>query len=342
MESVMQYKTLLIYCLLLFMSACMPVHKTPEQASNPVWPAAPAQPRVVYDFAFSNAEELGINKGFWQRLGEFFAGPENIQMVRPMAVAISRDGLIFVADPGVHGVHRFDLLNKQYDLLRLKDGLELPSPVALVSDKKGNVFISDSELGKIFWLTSDAEYAREVKLDTDLKQPTGLAVDASGHLFVVDTSQHQVLMFDKGRLLKRFGKRGKGVGEFNFPTMIWHHQDGSILVTDSLNFRIQKFDVEGRYLGQFGELGDASGYHARPKGLATDQAGRVYVVDSLFHNVQIFNSAGDFLLDIGEQGRGKGQFWLPTGIFIDDQKKIYVADSHNRRIQVFRYLGTKQ
>ena len=341
MESVMQFKMLSIYCLLLILAGCTPVDKAKDKSSNLVWPAAPAQARVAFDYTFTNADDIGIKKGFWQTLGEFFVGPDDARMIRPMAVASNKQGVIFVADPGVRGIHRFNLSENEYDLIRLKDGKELPSPVALVSDQNGNVFISDSKLGKIFWLPSGAEYAEELKLDTDLKQPTGLALSSDGkHLFVVDTAQHQVLLFNKGRLLKRFGKRGKGEGEFNFPTMIWH-QNGSILVTDSLNFRIQKFGVNGRYLGQFGQLGDASGFHARPKGLATDEAGRVYVVDSLFHNVQIFNSTGQFLLDIGEQGRGEGQFWLPTGIFIDHQKKIYVADSHNRRIQVFHYLGTE-
>ena len=337
------FKHLLFIIPVMFLMACVPAGERTEPLLKLVWPPAPAQARVAYDQAFGNADDLGIKKGFWQRLGEFIVGREDINMIRPMAVVTNAKGVIFVADPGVRGIHRFDLDENQYDLIRLNDDRELPSPVALAIDQHGNVFVSDSELGKIFRIATDARYAVELKLDTELKQPTGLALDAEHeYLYVVDTAQHEVLIFKNDQLLKRFGQRGKGNGEFNFPTMIWRHADGTILVTDSLNFRIQMFDAEGRFLGKFGELGDASGSQTRPKGVATDQAGRIYVVDSLFHNIQIFDMRGQFLLDMGEQGAAAGQFWLPTGIYINALNKIYVADSYNSRIQVFRYIGAEQ
>lgn len=337
------YRYLIICFMAMIVTACMSAGKIEEQKNKMVWPDAPAQPRVMYEFAFARAEDLGIEKGFWKMLGEFFAGPENIHMVRPMAVVNDENGVIYVADPGAKGIHRYHRAEQKYDLIRLRNNVELPSPVALTSDDMGNVFFSDSQLAKIFWIRAEADYAVELELDTKLKQPTGLALDSTGQLlYVVDTAQHQVLVFNRGRLIRRIGKRGTANGEFNFPTMIWRDQQDNLLVTDSLNFRIQKFDVDGHYKTQFGKVGDASGSHARPKGLAVDSVGHVYVVDSLFHNVQIFNSSGQFLLDVGEQGREQGQFWLPTGIFIDQQKKIYVADSHNQRVQVFSYIGVDE
>lgn len=335
-------KGLLIPILAAAILGCMRSDKTPDQeAFKRVWPPAPEQPRVIYEGAFSNAEDLGIGKGFWQWLLEFFTGSEDIQMVRPMAVASTTQGVIYVADPGVKGVHRFDPVKHEYDLIRQKDDKELPSPVGLVINSQDDVYIADSQLAQLFKISPGDEYATEFKFEDTLSQPTGLAYDRnSDQLIVTDTAQHRVLVFDKhGKLVRSFGRRGKGKGEFNFPTMVWHQQDGKILVTDSLNFRIQSFDADGRFLGKFGQLGDATGYHARPKGVASDQGGRVYVVDSLFHSVQVFDPSGRFLLNIGEQGRAEGQFWLPTGIYIDDLDKIYVADSHNRRVQIFRYIG---
>lgn len=337
-------KPLLIPVLASAMLACMAVDKSVDEKSfKRVWPAEPAQPRVIYDRAFSNSESFGINKGFWAWLFEIFTGPDDIQMVRPMAVVSSADDVVYVADPGAKGVHRFDMDDQNYDLIHRKDDEILPSPVGLVIDKNGVVYVADSQLARLFKISPGEEYAVEFKLDEKLLQPTGLAYDQQNeHIIVVDTAKHKVLLFNnQGALVKSFGHRGKENGEFNFPTMVWHH-DGKILVTDSLNFRIQTFDADGKFLGKFGQLGDATGFHARPKGVATDQAGRVFVVDSIFHSVQVFDSTGQFLLNIGEQGRAEGQFWLPTGIYIDAMKKIYVADSHNRRVQVFRYIGKDQ
>ena len=47
---------------------------------------------------------------------------------------------------------------------------------------------------------------------------------------------------------------------------------------------------------------------------------------------------GQYLLGFGERGVGRGQFWLPGGLFIDPQDRIYVGDAYNRRVQVFQYL----
>lgn len=324
------------------MFGCMRSDKFVDDTSfKRVWPPPPEQPRVIFEHAFSNAEELGIGKGFWQWLFEFFAGPEDIQMVRPMAVLSSARGVIYVADPGVRGVHRFDPINHEYDIIRRKDDQALPSPVSLAINAQDEVYLADSKLAQLFKISPGDEYATALELDEKLTQPTGLAIDQqNGQLLVVDTARHKVLLFtSQGKLVKSFGQRGIKQAEFNFPTMIWRGHDGHILITDSLNFRIQSFDSNGQFLAKFGKLGDATGYHARPKGVATDNAGRVYVVDSLFHSVQMFDASGQFLMNLGEQGRAEGQFWLPTGIYIDHMQRIYVADSHNRRIQVFRYIG---
>jgi len=335
-------RSLLIAILFGLISGCAPASKVVDDtAIKRVWPPAPEQPRIAFEQAFSNAEQLGIGKGFWQWLFDVFTGAEDVQMVRPMAVVTSRQGVIYVADPGAKGVHRFDPANHRYDLLRRKNDQPLPSPVSLAIDAQDDVYLADSELARLFKISPGDEYATAFELDEKLAQPTGLAINRNNNqLAVVDTARHQVFLFDKqGRLLKNFGQRGEANGEFNYPTMIWCQQNGNMLVTDSLNFRIQVFDKNGHFLSKFGQLGDGTGYHARPKGVATDNAGHVYVVDSLFHNVQMFDASGRFLMNIGEQGNAEGQFWLPTGIFIDRAEKIYVADSYNRRVQLFRYIG---
>jgi len=308
--------------------------------SQPVWPAPPATARIAFEQSFSTPEEFGIEKGLWQWIGDFVFGEDDYRMIRPMAVTTTDSRHIFVADPGVRGVHRFDRHDDSYKLIKGADGLDLPSPVALASDTHGNVFVTDSKLAALFIIPRDSDQLQAFPLDTELQQPTGIIIEPeSGDIYLVDTAQHQVLVFDAdGKLINRFGKHGLLPGQFNYPTHIWLRY-GTLYVTDALNFRIQLFDLDGGYLGSFGEAGQASGYLARPKGVASDEEGNIYVVDSLLNNVQLFDASGRYLMTVGEQGQLPGQFWLPTGIYISPQQKIYVADSHNRRIQVFRYLG---
>jgi DNA-binding beta-propeller fold protein YncE len=335
----------LLLSLGLLLGACeSSVKQPPEWADRerPVWPEAPAEPRMGFVMSFSGPEDLGISKGFMQRLAEFLTGPDDPRLIRPMAVAVGPQDVIYVADPGAKGVHRFDRQSGRYHLIRREGGQPLPSPVGLAAGPAGEIYVSDSELSALFVIEDGADVAVAVPLQGLLAKPTGISLNAAGGLiYLVDTGSHQVKVFARdGAFLRSFGRRGADPGEFNFPTMIWRDHEDHLLVADSLNFRIQVFDASGRFLRQFGEVGDGTGRHARPKGVASDQHGHIYVVDSLFHTLQVFDPVGVYLLKVGRQGREWGEFWLPTGIFIDDRDTIYVADSRNRRVQVFRYIGT--
>jgi DNA-binding beta-propeller fold protein YncE len=328
---------------LLLLAAC--ATKTDAPAPTPevalVWPSAPAQPRIAFLKTFSRPEDLEITKGFFQRLGELFTGPSEWHMVRPMAVVAFPDGVIFVADPGAKGVHRFDPAKGRYDLIRGEGGKPLPSPIGLAGGPQGEIYVTDSQLEEVFVIRPGSNAAAPVPLKEKVEQPTGIALDPeTGQLYVVDTRAHQVKVFGSdGTLRSTFGRRGTGDGEFNYPTLMGRDRSGRLLVTDTLNFRVQIFDGSGKFLGKFGRHGTATGDFSRPKGVAADRFGHVYVADSLFHAVQIFDLSGNFLLHFGSQGRGPGEFWLPTGIFLGESETIYIADSHNRRVQVFRYVG---
>lgn len=322
------------------LAAC--TSRAPTVSPEPplVWPAAPEPPRIAFVQAFSRAEDLGIRRGLWQRFGDLLFGVKDLGIVRPMAV-VEAGGVLYVADPGARGVHRFDRLNGRHDLIVRAGKQSLPSPVGLARGSAGEIYVSDSALRKVFMIRAQSQVAEEVQLGTELRQPTGIAVDpASGRLFVVDTGTHRVQVFERdGTLAASIGERGVGPAQFNYPTLLWRDATGRLYVTDSLNFRVQILDPQGRFVAQFGRHGDGTGDLARHKGVATDSRGHVYVVDGLLHALQIFDASGRLLLAIGAQGREPGEFWLPVGIFIGEGDMIYVADAYNRRVQVFRYIG---
>lgn len=327
-----------IACVAFLFVVCAAVPASAEQEKL-VWPHAPAQPRVEFVRTFTRAADLGIAKGFFERLKDLLFGEAETRIIRPMAVVTSGD-IIYVADPGAKGVHRFDTAGGEYALIAATDDTPLPSPVGLARGAAGEVYVADSRLAQVFIIRPGAKSALALRLDVKLTQPTGLAFDAaSGQLYVADTAEHRIHIFERdGSLAGSIGRRGTGDGEFNYPTYLWRTPEGRLYVTDSLNFRIQAFDARGRFASKFGRQGDGTGDAARQKGVATDRHGHVYVVDALFHAFQIFDATGRLLLPVGERGQGRGEFWLPTGIFIDEDM-IYIADSYNQRIQVLRYIG---
>ena len=308
-----------------------------------VWPTPPAQARIAYVRSFTRPTDLGIERGFFQWLSDVFTGGQEFHLIRPMAIAVSADNVIYVADPGAGGVHRFDQKAGEYKLISRADEQILPSAVGLALGPGNSVYVVDSELAQLFQIRPGAEIATPLFPQLKLTQPTGIAYDAStGRLYIADTAKHHIVVISaKGEVIKTFGQRGHRDGEFNFPTYLWLDASHRLFVTDSLNFRIQIFDQNGNFLDKFGQHGDGSGNLSRPKGVAVDTSGHVYVVDALFHAVQLFDEHGNLLLPVGQRGTGPGEFYLPTGIFIDNNSEIYIADSHNQRVQIFRYLGER-
>jgi DNA-binding beta-propeller fold protein YncE len=290
-----------------------------------------------------SAADLGREIGFFERLKTVIFGEAHSSMLKPVSVAKNRAGLLVVADPSVPTVHFFDLEARRYRRLGRELASLLRSPVGVAVDDAGRAYVSDSVRGRVFVFDEGDELVAEMG-EGLLERPTGLALGpAQERLYVVDTVAGQVVVFNlEGRMLHAFGKRGVGLGEFNFPTYITVMPDGTLAVSDSLNFRVQILRTDGTPLRAFGQPGDGAGDFSRPKGVAADSWGRLYVVDAAFENVQIFSPDGILLLAFGEPGTGPGEFYLPTGLFLDSSNTIWVADSFNARIQVFRLLGDER
>lgn len=328
-------------CLLLAaLGACAPAVIKPGQESPLVWPDEVDVPaRVAFVKAFSRPDEFGIAKGLLQRISEVVFGASEARLIRPMAVVVVK-GVVYVADPGARGVHRFDPVAERYDLIAAQGDAALPSPIGLARGNDGEVYVTDSESAQVLVIRPGAKAAVPLALP-QMGQPTGIAFDPeTGRLYVVDTAAHRVNVFNPdGTQHASFGQRGAGDGEFNYPTLLWRDSQGRLYVTDSLNFRIQVFDTQGRLLKKFGQAGDGTGDNIRQKGVATDSYGHIYIVDALFNALQIFDQTGRLLLSLGNLGSDRGEFWLPVGIFIGEEDLIYIADSYNQRIQILRYIG---
>jgi len=329
--------------LALLLSACGTSPTGGESAQTvallPVWPGAPAEPRIRFVRSISTARDLGIAPHFFRRLMNTITGKSDHYFVRPTGVA-ERDGVVYVADMGAQVLWILDPANDSSVEVRKVGATTLVSPAAVAVRDDGAVYVADAWAKKVFLVDRHGKFLG-VAAKTGLQRPAGLAYDRNnGRLYVADSAAHKIVAFaPDGRQILSWGRRGAGDGEFNYPTHLSIDPLGRVLVTDELNFRIQAFDRDGKFLWKFGRHGDGSGDFSAPKGVAADSGGHVYVVDALFDSVQIFNPDGTLLLAFGAQGTGKGQFWLPGGIYIDDKDRIYVADAYNQRIQVFDFIG---
>lgn len=309
-----------------------------------VWPNPPEVPRISFVNSVSEPEHLDIRSGMFKSFLNYLAGKKKVTIVNPHGIFADSLGRLYIVDTALKTLHVFDPGKQTYRTLNTKSskGAQLVSPIGVAVDEAGGrIFVTDSKEGTVKVFSID-ELTFLIEIGRgDLQRPTGIAINGkTSELMILDSAKACVARFGMDDLKFRgaFGGPGSDAGRFNYPASIWVDADGTILVSDSLNFRIQVFSADGVFIRTFGSIGETTGHFTRPKGVASDSNGNVYVVDGLFDNVQIFSNEGEMLMAFGGHGTGYGEFWLPTGIFIDKGDKIYVADSYNKRVQVFQYL----
>ncbi|HHJ05950.1 MAG TPA: hypothetical protein ENK24_00455 [Anaerolineae bacterium] len=174
--------------------------------------------------------------------------------------------------------------------------------------------------------------------------PRALTVSPQGQIYVADSGNHRVQVFDQnGNFLKQWGgEEGPAPGQL---TEIWGiavSEDGKVYVSDTWNHRVQIFDEDGNYLSEFGLFADtqgdvnaAPGNFWGPRDILLDRDGNLYVADTGNKRIQKFTPDGQFLGAWGGGGITPGRFEEPVGLATDSAGNIYVADTWNRRVQKF-------
>lgn len=301
--------------------------------------------KLVWESSFSADRDVRKKPRFWTKLLDLVAGePERHFMVRPYGVAVDSHHRVIVSDPGAEGIHIFDGEKQKYKFIERRYSRKDPlkAPQCITVDASDNIYVTDSESGRIFVFDPGGKFQRAIGSlkggEGFFKRPTGIAVDSAAHkIYVTDTLRNKIFVLDMdGKVERTIGEPGGEHGHFNYPTELLRHGD-ELAVVDAMNFRVQVLDPSGRFEYAVGTIGQDAGQLFRPKGIGIDSENHLYIVDGLAGVVQVFDSEGQLLYSFGGKGTGPWQFQLPSGLFIDGRDKIYVADSYNRRIQVFQY-----
>lgn len=348
-------KRVFALAVILFFFSCSPHHF--EAKIDPAlfykdeigltWPAPPSKPRVKLvkiiesPQSFKKTIRVDTKASRFVRwlIGEEEEPIKNFE--RPYFV-YAKNQRIYIVDQGLFTVIVLDLKEGEVLYLqRTSEGDILFYPTSLTVDEDGYIYVCDPERNRIVIYDKNGNPERVFRGDFGLWRPCSIVYsEKRGRFYVVDVANHEVKIFNKRlELIKTFGRRGEGNGEFNFPSHISTDREGNIYVTDSMNFRIQIFSPDGRFIAKIGELGKGEGFLERPKGVAIDSFGHIYIVDALKDAIEVFTKDEKYLMMIGEEGRYPGQFDLPSGIFCDENDYLYVADTLNKRVQILKYIG---
>ena len=204
--------------------------------------------------------------------------------------------------------------------------------------------------------TLSMSFVNSFRSDNDelknLSPPSGFAFTPQGYLIISNDFNHQVQIYDNDRLLKSFGEKGKGNGQFHYPKGITTDKNGDIYVADSWNHRVQKFDSEGNHQKNFGLYGEARGELNEPYDIIVETSGNILVVERYNHRLQWFSPEGKSLGWVGQRGTvleeslayfyetsanlfSAPAFEFPTSISTDSHGNFFITDSGNHRIVKF-------
>lgn len=228
-----------------------------------------------------------------------------------------------------------------------KNNVLLVEP-AVVCYWSGRLIVADSGTRKLHIYSFDGRWIHDA-LPSDsgkdsrtmggtLTKPSGVAVDARGRMYVCDSSDHYIRIFDgRGHFIREFKNiQGTDGGLQGIAV----DSTGLIYVSDVSNGCLQVFQSDlGAWMRKVGSKGDRPGQFQLPAGLAVDRLNQVYCADYGTSRISIFNKAGIHVRSFGEKGNADGLFNVPRSVAIDKNDKIYVLDSLNHRVQVFGPTG---
>jgi uncharacterized protein (TIGR03663 family) len=162
----------------------------------------------------------------------------------PRGIAVGKDGTVFVTDTGNKRVVSFSPDGVQIETWG-SDGSgpgQLIEPVGIAVNDNNEVLVADTGNRRIQVFLPGGEFQREFPVFGWEEFYTEPYIAAHGNdVFVTDSHMHRFARYTDGKFTGAWGRTGKGSGDFNRPIGIAVEPDGSVVVSDTMNHRLQKF-----------------------------------------------------------------------------------------------------
>lgn len=164
----------------------------------------------------------------------------------PRGIAVDKSGTVFVTDTGNKRVVSFNSDGVQIDSWGTDGSApgQFIEPVGIAVTEHGEIVVADTGNRRLQFFTSDGTFQREwpvFGMEEFYTEP--YLATRGDEVFATDSFMHRFARYEDNRLTGVWGRTGSGRGEFNRPIGIAVGPDGSVFVSDTMNNRIQKFDV---------------------------------------------------------------------------------------------------
>lgn len=219
-----------------------------------------------------------------------------------IGLAIDDNDRVFVSDDKFRQVSVFNAKHEQEAAFGA-DILARPGGIAIDTENR-LLYVVDTESDVVDVFDAD-NFKLLRKIGTPGKKhtltdpgtfslPTNVAVDSEGEVYVTDTLNNRVEIFDAdGKFVSMFGKSGDGPAYFARPKGIAVDADGHVWVVDAMQDKIKVFNRDGQLLICFGDHGGFPGQFQVAYGIAIDKFNRVLVSEQYRGRVQMFRYVTD-------------------------------------------------
>jgi len=291
----------------------------------------------------------------WPRL------PAGFKLGPASAVAADARGRVYI---GHRGEHPLVCVDREGNLVRAFGDAEFPR-VELYQqvrrwihgvrvDERDHLWVTDVGRHVVHEFSPDGKLLRTLGTPGEpgedarhFNQPTDVAVTRAGEIYVSDgyINARVAKFAADGRLIRAWGRRGQGPGEFDTPHAVRLDSRERVYVSDRANSRIQIFDPDGRFLAQWTDLGlegDASldGMYFMPGDFLYGSTGRGNKIIKLGpdgRRLETWGSSHSLAADIENNVvRPAGEFNVAHGLCLDRDGNLYVAEARGYRVQKFR------
>jgi len=178
---------------------------------------------------------------------------------------------------------------------------------------------------------------------TALAEPSGVATDAFGRIYVTDASQHRLVRFDaRGTWLGEAGTLGSEPGELRSPAGVTALGSLGVAVLDRENRRVVTYDLFGRLVGILTDLAALEDELGRVDAVAlsADRGGALYVADADRDRVLVLDFAGSYARTLGGFGAGVGSFRGLSGLAAGPHGELVTAERAGARVQRLEASGS--
>jgi sugar lactone lactonase YvrE len=221
--------------------------------------------------------------------------------VRIIGLAMDDNDRLFVSDPALGHVLVFNAQHKAEDVIT--DGLVEPGGLAIDTENRllyvadvnqDQILVYDADSLKLKRRIGTGGQKHALTTPGDFARPGGMAVDHDGNLYVADSLNNRIEIFDgDGKFVSAFGKAGDGPGYFSRPKGVAVDSDDHIWVVDGMQDRVQVFNKDAQLLISFGGHGLLPGMFQGVVGITIDKQNRVFTSEIFPGRVQQFRYVTD-------------------------------------------------